>query len=194
MYRALWLTVSDRAAGCRQPVLWLLAALAASGCGAEPKISFTSVSDPPTVQADPTAGPEDRPGRRAAEFRSSLRAYVDLCEAPLLYRKMDRGHRRQGQEERRTRHALHARAGRGIPDEEGGCRGREGADRSGPEDGGRGQGQRRSGRGTPRRGEGDPRQVSGRGRPLGHGGQAAHDSRSKDRSSPPRFSSSQPIS
>jgi HlyD family secretion protein len=50
MYRALWLTISDRSAGCRSPVLWLLAALAASGCGAEPKISFTSVSDPPTVR------------------------------------------------------------------------------------------------------------------------------------------------
>jgi HlyD family secretion protein len=50
MYRALWPTVSDRSAGCRRPVLWLLAALAASGCGAEPKISFTSVSDPPTVR------------------------------------------------------------------------------------------------------------------------------------------------
>jgi HlyD family secretion protein len=49
MYRARWFTVSDHAAGCCRPALWLLAALTASGCGAEAKIHFTSLSDPPTV-------------------------------------------------------------------------------------------------------------------------------------------------
>jgi multidrug efflux pump subunit AcrA (membrane-fusion protein) len=43
-------TSTDRPAGRRWRVLWLLAALAAPACGREPKISFTSVSDPPTVQ------------------------------------------------------------------------------------------------------------------------------------------------
>ena len=50
MRRALRPTVSDRSAGCRRLVFWLLAALAASGCGGEPKINYTSVSKPPTVR------------------------------------------------------------------------------------------------------------------------------------------------
>jgi HlyD family secretion protein len=50
MRRASWPTVSDRPAGCRRPGFWLLAALAATGCGGEPKINFTSVSEPQTVR------------------------------------------------------------------------------------------------------------------------------------------------
>jgi HlyD family secretion protein len=50
MYRANRLTIPARYTGCRQSLLWLLAAFTLSGCGAEPKISFTSVSDPPTVR------------------------------------------------------------------------------------------------------------------------------------------------
>ena len=43
-------TVSHRSAGCHRLVFWLLAALAAPGCGHEAKIDFTTVSKPPTVQ------------------------------------------------------------------------------------------------------------------------------------------------
>ena len=50
MRRALWSTVSNRSAGCRRLVFWLLAALVAPGCGHEAKIDFTTVSKPPTVQ------------------------------------------------------------------------------------------------------------------------------------------------
>jgi len=50
MRRAPWPTISDRTAGCCRRVFWLLAILADPGCGRESKISFTSVSDPPTVQ------------------------------------------------------------------------------------------------------------------------------------------------
>jgi multidrug efflux pump subunit AcrA (membrane-fusion protein) len=46
----LSLTVRDRFAGSRRLVFWLLAALAASGCSHEAKTSYTSVSEPPTVQ------------------------------------------------------------------------------------------------------------------------------------------------
>src|SRR4051812_6544399 len=40
----------DRPARCRPPLLWLLGPLAAPGCGAEPKVGATSVSEPPTVR------------------------------------------------------------------------------------------------------------------------------------------------
>ena len=50
MHRALRPTVPDRSAGCRRLVFWLLAALAAPGCGHEHKTDYTSVSEPPTVR------------------------------------------------------------------------------------------------------------------------------------------------
>ena len=50
MRRILSPTISDRAAGCRRLVLWLMAALAAPGCRHEPEIEFTSNTKPPTVR------------------------------------------------------------------------------------------------------------------------------------------------
>ena len=50
MPRVLWSTVSHRSAGRRRLAFWLLAALAAPGCGHEAKIDFTTVTKPPTVQ------------------------------------------------------------------------------------------------------------------------------------------------
>lgn len=51
MRRAPRPKVSDPTVGRSRTVFWLLAALAASGCGrGETKISFTSVSEPPTVR------------------------------------------------------------------------------------------------------------------------------------------------
>ncbi len=43
-------TISDRAAGCRRLVPWLLAALAAPGCRHGPHIEFISTTKPATVQ------------------------------------------------------------------------------------------------------------------------------------------------
>src|SRR5205823_2945378 len=50
MCRAPWPLIADRSPGCRLPVLCLLAALAAPGCGHEEKTTYTSVSKPPTVR------------------------------------------------------------------------------------------------------------------------------------------------
>jgi HlyD family secretion protein len=50
MPRIVWPTVSNRSAGGRQIVFWVLAALAVPGCAREAKIDFTTVSKPPTVQ------------------------------------------------------------------------------------------------------------------------------------------------
>ena len=146
---------------------------------------YTSVSKPPTVRIIQPRGPEDRPGRRAAELHRGLRAHVDLSQADRLHREVDRRHRRQGEEGRRARHALRARAGRGLRDEEGDRQARRGTGRAGPQDGGGGRRRRQGGRGAPRRGQGDPGQVPGRGRPLGHGGQAAHARGQAGRGRPP---------
>ena len=118
MRRALWPTVSDRPAGRRWLLFGLLAALAAPGCGHEAKIEFTNVAKPPTRADDPAAGPEDRPGRRPAELHRGVRAHVDLSQADRLHREVERGHRRQGEEGRRARHPVRARAGRGLRDQE----------------------------------------------------------------------------
>ncbi len=137
------------------------------------KVEVHERLEAPDRAGDPAAGPEDRPGRRAAELHRELRAHVDLPEADRLHREVERGHRRQGEEGRRARHPLRARAGRGLRDEEGDRQARRGAGRAGPQAGGGGRGRRQGGRGAARRGQGDPGQVPGRGRPLGHGGQAA---------------------
>jgi multidrug efflux pump subunit AcrA (membrane-fusion protein) len=42
--------ISDRRAGRLRLALWLLASVAASGCGSKPATTFTSVSEPPTVR------------------------------------------------------------------------------------------------------------------------------------------------
>ena len=57
------------AAGCW---LWLVAALAAPGCRHEAEIEFTSDTEAPDRAADPAAGPEHRPGRRAAQLHREL--------------------------------------------------------------------------------------------------------------------------
>ncbi len=64
-------------------------------------------------------GPDNRPCRQPAEFHRELRADVHLSQDDRLYREVDRGHRRQGQERRSARHPLRARDGRGFRDEEG---------------------------------------------------------------------------
>ena len=50
MRRILSTTFSDREAGCRRLVLWLLAALATPGCRHEPDIEFATGTKPPTVR------------------------------------------------------------------------------------------------------------------------------------------------
>ena len=45
-----------------------------------------------------TAVPEDHPRRRTAQLHRKLRTLVGLSQAHRLYRKVERGHRRQGQE------------------------------------------------------------------------------------------------
>ena len=111
--------VSHRSAGRRRLALWLLAALAAAGCGEEPKIASRASRSPRPCRLIQPAAPEHRPRRRAAELHRELRAHVDLSQADRLHREVDRGHRRQGEEGRRARHPLRARAGRGVRDEEG---------------------------------------------------------------------------
>ena len=125
------------------------------------------------MRGDPAAGPEHRPGGRSAQLHRELRAHVDLSQADGLHPEVDRGHRRQGEEERRAGHAVRARAGRGAGDEEGDRGARPGADRAGEGAGGGGEGRRHGGRGAPQRGRGDSEQVPGRGGALGYRGQAA---------------------
>ena len=50
MRRILSRTISDRAAGRRRLVLWLIVALAAPGCRREEKIEFARNTKPPTVR------------------------------------------------------------------------------------------------------------------------------------------------
>ena len=50
MRRVFSATILDRAAACRPLVLWLMTALAATGCHHEPAIEFTSNTKPPTMR------------------------------------------------------------------------------------------------------------------------------------------------
>jgi HlyD family secretion protein len=74
-------TVSDRPAGRRPRVSWLLAALAASGCGGEPKVSFTSVADPPTVQLV-------QPGVRTIVRTVGQPSFIQAYEHTAIYAKL----------------------------------------------------------------------------------------------------------
>ena len=159
---------------------------AAPGCGGEPRDQLherlgsprpCELIQPPVRKIVRVVG--------QPSFIESLRAHVDLSEADRLHREVERGHRRQGEEGRRARHPLRARAGRGLRDEEGDRQARQGADRAGPQAGGGGRGRRQGGRGAARRGQGDPGQVPGRGRPLGLGGQAARARGRAGRGRPP---------
>ena len=98
MRRVPRITVFDRSAGCRRLALLLLAAVVAPGCGHEAKIDFTTVTKPPTVQV---INPPVRTIVRVVgqpSFIESLRADVGLSQADRLYREVECGHRRQGQE------------------------------------------------------------------------------------------------
>ena len=177
MRRVILSALSDHPADCRRPMFrllfGLLAALAAPGCHHEAENHYTSVGKASDRAAGPAAGPEHRPGRRAAQLHPELRALVGLSENERLHPEVDRGHRRQGEEGRCARHPLRARAGRGPRYEEGDGRARPGADRAGQGGGGGGQGRRRGGRGAARGGPGGTRRLPGRGRALGLGDQAA---------------------
>jgi HlyD family secretion protein len=50
MRLAPWPLIPDRSPGGRLPAFWLLAVLAAPGCGHKEKTNYTSVSKPPTVR------------------------------------------------------------------------------------------------------------------------------------------------
>ncbi len=79
-------------------LFWLLAALAASGCGHEAKIDFTTVTKPPIVQV---INPPVRTIVRVVgqpSFIESVRAHVGFSQADRLYREVERGYRRQGEE------------------------------------------------------------------------------------------------
>ena len=101
-------------------------------------------------QCDPSPASEDRPRRRTTELCPELRAHVDLSEDDRIHREVERGYRRQGAEGRRARRPLRARAARGLGDQEGNRRVRQGGSQAGP--GGCG-GRRRRGQG----GQGAPR-------------------------------------
>ena len=186
-------TLSDRPAGRRRLVFWLLASFAADWLRRRGQDQVRRRLGTSDRQADQAAGPENRPGRRPAQFHPGVRAYRDLCQAELLHREMDRRHRRQGQEGGRARQTLHARAGPGIRDEEGGRRTCQATHRSGEEPGRRGQGRRQRGDGPCLRDPVDDRQVAVRGRPLDHGGRAAQEGGrqgSRRPSDPPRIDQS----
>ena len=70
-----------RPAGRRRPVSWLLAALAATGCGREAKITFTDVSEPPTVRV---VRPPLRDITRVVAQPSFIQAY----EHTAIYAKL----------------------------------------------------------------------------------------------------------
>ena len=117
----------------RRLVFWLVAALAAHRAAAgKARAAHTSVSKPPTVQIIQPAIRKIVRVVGQPSFIESLRAHVDLSQADRLYREVDRRHRRQGEEGRRPRHPLRARAGRGLRDEEGDRQARRGAGRAGP--------------------------------------------------------------
>ena len=88
----------------------LLAGLAPPGCG-QAKIDFTDDAKPPTVSL---IQPPVRNIVRVVgqpSFIESYRAHVDLSQAERLHPEVDRGHRRQGEEERRARDPVRTRAG-----------------------------------------------------------------------------------
>ncbi len=165
-------TISNRAAGCRRLVLWLLAALAAPGCRHGPHIEFISTTKPTTVQL---IQPKFRNIVRVVGQPSFIESYerTSIYPKPTAYIQkwiVDIGDRVKKNDVLAT---LFARAGRAARDEEGGRCPRPRAYRAGQRGGGRGQCQRRGGRGARRSGRGDPLQIPGRGRSLGHGGQSA---------------------
>ena len=155
-----------------------MAALAAPGCRHEPEIEFTSNTKPPTVRL---IQPRARNIVRVVGQPSFIESYerTSIYPKPTAYIQkwiVDIGDKVKKSDVLATLFApelveqLGTKKAAVVLDRR--------ADRAGQ--GGRrgGQGQRRGGRGAPRRGRGDPRQVPGRGRPLGHGGQAARRARS----------------
>ena len=81
MPRHLWPTVPDRSAGRGGLLVCLLAAFSVSGCGKEPKITFTDVSEPPTVRL---VRPEVRKITRVVGQPSFIQAY----EHTAIYAKL----------------------------------------------------------------------------------------------------------
>lgn len=81
MHRSPGFQVSDRPTGCRRLLIGLVAVVTASGCGGDPKISFTSVSDPPTVRL---SQPAVRTIIRTVEQPSFIQAY----EHTAIYAKL----------------------------------------------------------------------------------------------------------
>ena len=112
-----------------------LGPLVATGCGHETKIDFTTVSKPPVVQV---INPPVRTIVRVVgqpSFIESLRAHFGLSQTDRLYREMECGHWRQGEEGRHARDPVRARTGGGFRDEEGDCRARQATHRAGPQAG-----------------------------------------------------------
>jgi multidrug efflux pump subunit AcrA (membrane-fusion protein) len=81
MRRPLWSAVSDRPAWCRRTLPWLLVALAAPGCGGDPRINFTSVSEPPTVRL---VHPTDRNIVRVVGQPSFIESYERTSVFPKM--------------------------------------------------------------------------------------------------------------
>ena len=145
---------------------------AAPGCHHEAEIEFPPIQAPDRA-ADPAAGPEDRPGRRAAQLHRELRAHVDLSQADRLHPEVDRGHRRQGEESRRARHALRpelveelgTKKAAVVLDRERIALAKEVVEVA--------KADVEAAEARLKEAEAILEQVRGRGRPLGHGGQAA---------------------
>ena len=163
MRRILSPTISDRAAGCRRLVLWLLAALAAPGCRHGPHIEFISTTKPATVQL---IQPKLRNIVRVVGQPSFIESYerTSIYPKPTAYIQkwiVDIGDRVKKNDVLATLFApelveeLETKKADVVLDRE--------RIALANEVGGRGQSQRRGGRGAPRGGRGDPRQVRGRG-------------------------------
>ncbi len=77
-------TVSDRCAGYRRRVLWLLTALATPGCGHEDKIDFTSDTKPPDLRL---IRPQVRKIVRGVEQPSFIESYerTSIFPKPTAY-------------------------------------------------------------------------------------------------------------
>lgn len=81
MRSAHWPAVSDRSAGGRRPMFWLLGLVATAGCGGQPEAAPRSVTEPPIVEVV-------EPSTRKLVRVVGQPSFVDAYEQTPIYPKM----------------------------------------------------------------------------------------------------------